>query len=204
MKPLIPVLDPDVEPSFDERLAGARTGVDATALSLTDLAPRIRTGCLYDFQPEGTFGLLVTREAPRRLQRAQVAIRAHWPWFAPSFLLLTGHIGACTHRRCRHDDASAAGHRCDVPVPRQQLGWEAFAAAYRAELDRWPHLAHVVVVQQISRWLQTFETVTILSFESSMPRGAALAAWTQRGAVRPYTQRQVFRDWLLTGSSMEM
>jgi len=168
-------------------------------ISLTDLAPRIRTGCLYDLQPDRTFGLLVTRQAPRRLQRVQVAIRAHWPWFAPSFLLLTGHSGACAHRRCRHDDADAAGHRCNVPLPRQQLGWEAFAAAYRAELDRWPRLAHVAVVQQIARWLQTFQTVTILSFESSMPRGIAFAAWQERGEFVPYSQRHILRDWLLTG-----
>ena len=191
-------------PVADTSLNAAHPAGSSAAISLTDLALRIRTGCLYDLQPENTFGLLVTREVPRRLHHVRVAIQAHWHWFAPSFLLLTGHTGACSHRRCRYEDAPSAGHRCDVAVPRQQLGWEAFAAAYRAELDRWPHLAHVVVVQQISRWLQTFETVTILSFESSMPRGAALAAWTQRGAVRPYTQRQVFRDWLLTGSSMEM
>ena len=77
------------------------------------------------------------------------------------------------------------------------LGGTASPAAYRAELDRWPRLAHVAVVQQIARWLQTFETVTILSFESSAPRGAALTAWHEQGAFRPYAQRHIFREWLL-------
>jgi hypothetical protein len=199
MKPLTHVLDPIRCPIVAERVSGTRMRVDAAALSLTDLAPRIRTGCLYDLQPESTFGLLVTRQAPRRLRRVRMTIRTHWPWFAPSFLLLTGHAGACTHRRCRHNDGSAAGHRCDVPVPRHQLGWEAFAAAYRAELDRWPRLAHLAVLRQIALWLQTFETVTLLSFEPSMPRGAALAAWRERGEFVPYAQRHILRDWLLSG-----
>jgi hypothetical protein len=120
----------------------------------------------------------------------------------PSFMLLTGHAGACPHRRCRHDDASAAGHRCEAPVPHQQLGWEGFAAAYRAELDRWPRLAQLAVARQIALWLQTFQTVTLLSFEPSMPRGAALAAWRERrerGEFIPYAQRHILRAWLLTG-----
>jgi hypothetical protein len=61
------------------------------------------------------------------------------------------------------------------------MGWEEFAAAYRAELDRWPRLAHLAAVRQIALWLQTFQTVTLLSFEPSMPRGVALDAWRQRG-----------------------
>jgi hypothetical protein len=128
-----------------------------------------------------------------------MAVRAHWPWFAPSFLLLTGHTSPCTHRRCRHNDANAAGHPCDVPLPRQQLGWEAFAVAYRAELDRWPRLAHLAVIRQIALWLQTFQTVTLLSFEPSMPRGSALAAWRERGEFVPYAQRHILRHWLFTG-----
>ncbi len=84
-------------------------------------------------------------------------------------------------------------------LPRQQLGWEGFTAAYRAELDRWPRLAHLAVIRQIALWLQTFETVTLLSFEPSMPRGAALTAWQERGEFVPYAQRHILRDWLLTG-----
>jgi hypothetical protein len=48
-------------------------------------------------------------------------------------------------------------------------------------------------------WLQTFETVTLLSFEPSMPRSAALAAWQERGEFVPYAQRHILRDWLLSG-----
>jgi len=201
MIPLTLVLESVVDSVDAKRLAGAEKSVAPLALSVAALAPRIRTGCLYELQPAGTFGLLVTRQAPRRLQRVRVAMRAHWPWFAPSFLLLTGHAGPCPHRRCRRDDGSAAGHRCNVPAPRQQLGWEGYAAAYRAELDRWPRVAHLAVVRQIALWLQTFETVTLLSFEPSMPRGVALATWRERGEFIPYAQRHVLRDWLLTGPS---
>ena len=34
-------------------------------LSLAELADRIRTGCVYEGQPEDTLGLLVTRQDPR-------------------------------------------------------------------------------------------------------------------------------------------
>jgi hypothetical protein len=79
------------------------------------------------------------------------------------------------------------------------MGWEVFAAAYRAELDRWPNLAHLAAVRQIALWLQAFQTVTLLSFEPSMPRGTALAAWRERGEFIPYAQRHILRAWLLTG-----
>lgn len=173
--------------------------VASSTVSFSNLAPRIRTGCLFESQPTDTFGLLITRQAPRRPRRVQAIVRAHWPWFAPSFLLLTGHTSPCVHRQCHHDDGSAAGHRCTVPVARQQLGWVGFVAAYRAELDRWPRLAHLAVMRQIAVWLQTFETVTLLSFEPSMPRGAALVAWQERAEFMPYAQRHILRDWLLTG-----
>ena len=182
------------------RQSTTRPAVLLGALNVANLAPRIRTGCLFEPQPASTFGLLVTRQTPRRLQRVQAVVRAHWPWFAPSFLLLTGHAGPCPHRHCRHDDANASGHRCDDPAPRQQLGSEGFATAYRTELDCWPRLAHMAVVRQIALWLQTFQTVTLLSFEPSLPRGAALEAWQEHGAFVPYAQRHVLRDWLLTGS----
>jgi len=190
MKTLIPVA---AEPA---RFASAT--IASSSVSVSDLAARIRTGCLFEPQPADTFGVLVTRQAPRRLRRAQAVVRAHWPWFAPSFLLLTGHACPCTHRRCRHEDADAAGHHCDVPAPRQHRGWEGFAVAYRAELDRWPGLAHLAVIRQIALWLQTFETVTLLSFEPSLPRGAALMAWQERGEFVPYAQRHILRDWLLS------
>jgi hypothetical protein len=86
MKTLTPVLDSALDSVAAERLAGAEKSVAPSGLSVADLAPRIRTGCLYESQPAGTFGLLVTRQAPRRPQRVQVAIRAHWPWCAPQFL----------------------------------------------------------------------------------------------------------------------
>jgi uncharacterized protein YeaO (DUF488 family) len=171
-------------------------------ISLTELAPRIRTGCVFEEQPDDTCGVLVTREAPRRLARARGTIHTHWRWCAPSLLLLTGHAAKCRHRRChpnKGQTGNTATNSCDVPASHERVGWEAFAAAYRVELDRWPRLAHVAAVQQIARWLQTFDTVTLLSFEPSMPRGAALAAWRERSEFIPYTQRHILRDWLLSG-----
>lgn len=205
MRALTPALevvrDPVAAGHQDGQQDGHQDGADTSlplGFSVADLAPRIRTGCVFEPQPESTFGVLVTRQAPQRLQRVQASVRAHWPWFAPSFVLLTGHTSPCTHRQCRHSDGSAAGHRCDVPLTRQQLGWEGFVSAYRAELDRWPRLAHLAVVRQIALWLQTFQTVTLLSFEPSMPRSAALAAWHERSEFLPFAQRHVLRDWLLT------
>jgi hypothetical protein len=166
-------------------------------ISLDDLALRIRTGCVFEAQSEDICGVLVTREAPRRIARVRSAIHAHWRWCAPSIFLLTGHTTLCRHRRCHPNEGETAGHTCDSPAPRQRIGWEGFAVAYRAELDRWPRLAHIAAIQQIARWLQTFETVTLLSFEPSLPRGAALAAWRERSQFDPYSQRHILRDWLL-------
>jgi hypothetical protein len=165
----------------------ARTG---RVLSLAGLAHRIRTGCIYDEQPEDTFGLLVTREDPRvrwRKRTVRAPIDAHWRSFAPSVSLLTGANQPCSHSRhthCQHERRPA-------------LGWEGFAAAYRAELERWPFLVQLAVVRQVAVWLCSYRTVTILSFEPSMPRGAALEAWKQRGEFVPWAQRHVFREWLL-------
>jgi hypothetical protein len=160
-------------------------------LSLADLAHRIRTGCVYEGQPEETVGLLVTRDDPRerwRTRLVQAPIRAHWRRFAPSMALLTGASQPCSHSRhtrCQHERQPAA------------LGWEGFAAAYRAELERWPFLVQLAVVRQIASWLCSYRTVTILSFEPSQPRGAALEAWERRGEFVPWAQRHVFREWLL-------
>jgi hypothetical protein len=175
--------------------------VSSSLISLTDLASRIRTGCVFEEQPDDTCGILLTREAPRRLARVRSAIQVHWRWCAPSVFLLTGHTTMCCHRRChpnKGQSGQTAGHSCDVPASHQRMGWEAFAAAYRAELDHWPRLAHVAAVHQIARWLQTFQTVTLLSFEPSLPRGAALAAWRERGEFVPYAQRHILKDWLLS------
>jgi uncharacterized protein YeaO (DUF488 family) len=174
----------------------------ASLVSLTDLVPRIRTGCVFEEQPEDTRGVLVTREVPRRLRWMRATFQAHWRWCAPSRFLLTGHTTRCHHRHCHPNKGQTektVAHSCDVPASQQRMGWEAFAAAYRAELDCWSHLAHIAAIHQIARWLQTFETVTLLSFEPSMPRGAALAAWRERGEFIPYAQRHILRDWLLTG-----
>src|SRR5215468_6351389 len=70
---------------------------------LASLASRIRTGCVYEIQPSGTFGILVTRAAPRTRRGRPgmlTPIYVHWAAFAPSTFLLTGHETACRARRC--------------------------------------------------------------------------------------------------------
>lgn len=152
-----------------------------------DLAGRIRTGCLYEAQPDGTLGVLVTRDDPRtryRGRRVLAPIHAHWATFAPSVFLLTGHETACRARRCR-GDGRCAGH---TPL---RLGWPTFAAAYHAELERWPFLTRLALARQVAGGLCTAPTVTILSFEPArrIPPSGAANAWAQR---------HVFRDWLVS------
>jgi len=176
----------------DGRVTGQRdAGCAGVVLSLAELADRIRTGCVYEEQPEETVGVLVTRDDPRERWRTRpvlAPIRTHWRRFSPSVSLLTGASQPCRysrHTRCQHERQPAA------------LGWEGFAAAYRAELERWPFLVQWAVVRQVASWLCSFRTVTILSFEPSRPRGAALEAWQRRGEFVPWAQRHVFREWLL-------
>jgi hypothetical protein len=147
------------------------------------LATRVQTGCVYDAQPPGAFGLLVTRADPRSRRRQQYAlapIHAHWPRFAPSMRLLTGHDVACPARRC-HGSGRLAGHGS------VHLGWPAFAASYRAELEAWPLLTRLAVARQLVGWLRAFDAVTILSFERRTPEDSAPECWAQR---------HVFHDWL--------
>ena len=120
--------------------------------------------------------------------RARIAIRtarshsihAHWPLFAPSVQLLTGHETACRARHCR-GVGRHAGHAAI------HLGWPDFAAAYRAELEEWPFHTRLAVARQVVTWLRTAPTVTILSFEDRPREGSTADCWAQR---------HVFRDWL--------
>ncbi len=125
----------------DGRETGQRgAGGSGVVLSLAELADRIRTGCVYEGQPEETVGLLVTREDPRerwRTRPVRAPIHAHWRRFAPSVSLLTGASQPCRYSRhtcCQHERPAA-------------LGWEGFATAYRAELERWPFLVQLAVVR---------------------------------------------------------
>jgi len=149
------------------------TGATHASLARPLLARRIHTGCVFEAQLPGTFGLLVTRADPRTRRgtlhgRRQVRamVHAHWPLFAPSMRLLAG----------RSADGVAL-------LP----GWPSFAAAYRAELEAWPYHTRLAVARQIVAWLRTFETVTILSCERRIPSGSTPACWAQR---------HVFHDWL--------
>jgi hypothetical protein len=147
------------------------------------LAARLRTGCVYEAQPPDTIGLLVTRADPRTRrggQRISAAIHVHWPLFAPSVQLLTGHETACRTRRCR-GLGRCEGHAL------LHLGWPAFAAAYRAELEAWPLHTRLAIARQVAAWLRSAPTVTILSFERRPPTESTAECWAQR---------DVFRDWL--------
>lgn len=131
------------------------------------LAARIRTGCVFESQPAGSFGLLVTRADPRPRRRVRAPIQAHWSLLAPSVPLLMGLPV--------------------TPVAEQAHRWPAFAATYHAELAAQPFHVHLAVARQVAAWLREYETVTILSFEHWSPRAYAPDYWAQR---------HVFRDWL--------
>lgn len=124
-----------------------------TPLGPSTLAARLCVGCVYDTQPRDTFGLLVTRAAPRPRRaeghrlRPVATVHAHWPLFAPSVRLLTGHETTCQSRRCQ-----GAG-RCMGHTP-LHLGWPAFAAAYRAELEQQLFRTRLAVARQIAAWLR--------------------------------------------------
>jgi hypothetical protein len=159
-----------------------------------DMADRIRTGSVYEVQLAGTFGLLVTRDDPRTRRRGRpvlAPIHAHWPLFAPSVVLLTGHTTACSPRRC-HGPDSCKEH---APIT---LGWPTFAAAYRAELEQRSLSCRLDVLCHILMWLRTYRTVTVLSFESGTPKDEAFFPWQQRGKLVPWAQRHICRDWLVS------
>jgi hypothetical protein len=178
-----PPLVPTLSPTLPRNRELSHSSWDQVAPAA--LGTRLRTGCVYDAQLPDTFGLLVTRTDPRTRRsrpRPLAAIQAHWPLFAPSLLLLTGHETACRSRRC-HGMGRYDGH-----AP-QHLGWPAFAAAYRAELEAWPCHTRLAIAQQIAAWLHTAPTVTILSFEhrtpaESTPRVLGAAACLSRLAVQ--------------------
>lgn len=151
------------------------------------LAARIRTGSVYEEQPSDTFGLLVTRCDPRTRRstahgrhQVRTPIHAHWPLFAPSVRLLTGHETACLARRCH----GTGSHQAHAVI---HLGWYALATAYQAELADWPTHTRLAVARQVMLWLHEHETVTILSFERRMPADGTPGWWAQR---------HVFREWL--------
>jgi hypothetical protein len=166
-----------------------------SAITPAELATRIRTGCVYERQPTGTFGVLVTRSDPRTRRRAYrtlAPIHAHWSTFAPSVALLTGHPTACRSRRCH-----GAG-RC-VEHARVHLGGPAFAQAYRAELERCSLHTRLAVARQVIEWLRIAPTLTILSFERRAPHGPTLLVEEEvDGVTAGWAQRHVFRDWLVS------
>lgn len=122
---------------------------------------RVRIGCVYEAQPADTLGLLVTRARPRRSARAQ--IDAWWPLLAPSRALL------------------------EAPrVNQRGLGWDLFAARYRAELDGLPPAARLGARLLIAQWLRRVTTVTLLTFERTR----------DRGIEQDRSQRRVLLEWL--------
>src|SRR5579871_2964332 len=151
------------------------------------LADHIRSGCVYDEQAPDTFGLLVTRADPRTRRgtkhgRRQVRapIHAHWPLFAPSVALLTGHETTCRARHC-HGVGRCAEHASSRPPV---SGWPAFAAAYRAELEEWPFHTRLAAARHLAAWLRTYPTVTILCFEDRISPTSTQEGWAQRHIFR--------------------
>lgn len=164
------------------------SGQFVTVQELRRLADRIHAGSVFEWQASDTLGLLVTRDDPRtrwRSRRVLAPINVHWPMFAPSVFLLTGHETACRARRCR-GDRFCTGH---APL---QLGWPAFAAAYRAELDRWPFQIRLALARQIVAWLCMVPSLTILSFERPRRTQSRETAHGENWA-----QRHIFRQWVL-------
>lgn len=125
-----------------------------------NLAERLLTSCLHDPAPLLTYPVLVTRKRPKR---CAVHYQAWWRDLAPSVALLH----AASPEDSRRDD---------------------FARAYRAELDTLPLRAWYRALLQLSRWLQFYPSVTLLSYER-------VPAMLERQTV---TQRGVLRTWLLT------
>src|SRR5262249_26799166 len=124
---------------------------------LPSVAHLLRTGCLYEPQPERTCGVLVTRAEPRRKERGMpVPIVAWWPHLAPSLALVRIHHPVGT-----------------------SWGWEQFVACYWAELQATSRTTYLRAVVQLGFWLRRYPTVTLLSFEQA-PWGEESLAQTQR------------------------
>jgi uncharacterized protein YeaO (DUF488 family) len=130
-----------------------------------DLAERLLTGCLHDPAPPQTYSVLITRTRPKR---CAVHYRAWWRELAPSMALL-------------HTTSSDDSRR------------DEFAHSYRAELDALPLRAWYRALLRLAEWLQTYPSVTLLSYE----RVPALLE------CQTITQRTVLRTWLLRAPSLQ-
>jgi hypothetical protein len=115
------------------------------------------------------------RVRPRR--EAVAVVHDAWEGLAPSLALLSGR----TSGLARGGPARCRGARL-------HLGWEAFAQAYRAELEALPPRVHLELVWQIGTWLRFHRSVAILSHER-VPDGDELGG---------HTQRRILREWLLS------
>jgi uncharacterized protein YeaO (DUF488 family) len=124
-----------------------------------DLAERLLTGCLRAPAPPRTYPVLITRTRPKR---CTAQYQTWWRELAPSIALL-------------HTAPSEDSRR------------EAFARAYRAELDALPLHTWYRALLQLAEWLHTYPSVTLLSHERVLPL-------LERQTV---TQRSVLRAWLL-------
>jgi uncharacterized protein YeaO (DUF488 family) len=132
---------------------------------IPDLAERLLTGCLRAPAPPRTYSVLITRARPKR---CAVHCRAWWRELAPSMALL-------------HTTSSDDSRRAD------------FAHAYGAELDALPLRAWYRALLRLAEWLQTYPSVTLLSYE----RVPALLE------CQTITQRTVLRTWLLRAPSLQ-
>jgi len=157
-----------------EAHAGASVTRHADGCSLVpSAAARVCTGSILEPQPADTFGLLVMRARPRRVV---AVVHDAWAHLAPSPALLIGRTSGMP----RGGPSGCRGARF-------HLGWDEFAAAYRAELEALPPRVHMELAWQLGFWLRFHRTVTLLSHERA-------AGGDEAGAR---TQRRLLRDWLL-------
>jgi hypothetical protein len=147
--------------------------IPMTRLAPSHLAFRLGMGCVYEPQIPDAYGILVMRHRPPRRLRA--TIHDQWSRFAPSHFLVTGRVTGDPL-----GDASAHGANL-------HLGWEAFAIAYRDELDALGESVRQLVRAQLMQLLRYHRRVVLLSSERALG-GFELGA---------RTQRRLFRDWIL-------
>lgn len=144
-----------------------------TRLSVCRFAYRIGLGCVFDPQAPDAYGILLMRHRPPRRLRATV--HDHWVRFAPSHFLVTGRITG--------ELLGPAGqHGANL-----HLGWDAFATAYRAELDALGERTRHLVRAELAQLLRYHRRVVLLSSERAL-YGIELQA---------RTQRRLFKDWVL-------
>jgi hypothetical protein len=146
--------------------------IPMTAYRPSQFAYRILLGCAYESQFPEAYGILLMRHRPRGVK---ATVHDIWPRYAPSHFLITGRLD---------------GDRLDAPTRRGgnlHLGWEAFATAYRGELDALGESVRQAIRVELAMLLRFKRRVVLLSSERPL-LGIEVGA---------RTQRRIFKDWVL-------